>query len=333
MSTTIDDSQQLDPLSKSPSRIASNSRSQPGRTSQPDRHVGRVAVQRQTLTEFPSSQDAQIGEEHAEMSLHAADTTALDTAQPDQPFQPFFTLIRDTVTNEHYHPVVHYIFADDDTDVLTEAACRSIELAENEKGMEDTTVEHHTSEGRDAAYSVSRQLQPQTGTREHYLILDIHPVPIDTDVAQGANVGYDRLSSPAPGSFGTARSTNLKSSSSTYPYAVTGVHSLSAEWQVTQAAITDAPTMNGDGDTATHDNFMLKISGSSNVAESLAMGRRDDESLEEVIEKFQRRLDEIQHLIQVDEAIHELEEDVGSGQGLLQQAGIDFGAAVLDEQD
>ena len=34
-------------------------------------------------------------------------------------FQPFFTLIEDSHTGEHYHPHVHYIFSDDDPDLLT----------------------------------------------------------------------------------------------------------------------------------------------------------------------------------------------------------------------
>ncbi|RMZ75549.1 hypothetical protein DV738_g5424, partial [Chaetothyriales sp. CBS 135597] len=42
-------------------------------------------------------------------------------------FQPFFALVEDTVTREHFHPTVHYIFADDESDIITEAVCRSLE--------------------------------------------------------------------------------------------------------------------------------------------------------------------------------------------------------------
>src|SRR5690242_4545073 len=51
-------------------------------------------------------------------------------------FQPFFTLIEDSTTREHFHPTVHYIFADDDADIITEAALRSIE--QNERALEDS---------------------------------------------------------------------------------------------------------------------------------------------------------------------------------------------------
>lgn len=33
--------------------------------------------------------------------------------------RPYFTLVEDTVTGEHTHPVVHYVFSDDDPDIVT----------------------------------------------------------------------------------------------------------------------------------------------------------------------------------------------------------------------
>ncbi|KAF2224491.1 hypothetical protein BDZ85DRAFT_281078 [Elsinoe ampelina] len=38
---------------------------------------------------------------------------------PPAHFRPFFTLVEDTQTGEHFHPAVHYIFSDDDPDTLT----------------------------------------------------------------------------------------------------------------------------------------------------------------------------------------------------------------------
>ncbi|KAI5844580.1 hypothetical protein DFP73DRAFT_631818 [Morchella snyderi] len=37
---------------------------------------------------------------------------------PPPPFSPFFTLISSPHTTSHKHPIVHYIFSDDDTDPL-----------------------------------------------------------------------------------------------------------------------------------------------------------------------------------------------------------------------
>ncbi|PNS21893.1 hypothetical protein CAC42_491 [Sphaceloma murrayae] len=38
---------------------------------------------------------------------------------PPANFRPFFTLVEDGNTGEHYHPEVHYVFSDDDPDTLT----------------------------------------------------------------------------------------------------------------------------------------------------------------------------------------------------------------------
>lgn len=40
---------------------------------------------------------------------------------PPADFQPYFTLIEDTQTGEHYHPHTQYVFSDDDQDAMTSA--------------------------------------------------------------------------------------------------------------------------------------------------------------------------------------------------------------------
>lgn len=44
--------------------------------------------------------------------------------RPQPPFQPFFTLVTDSATRATHHPQVHYIFSDDDPDILTDALAR-----------------------------------------------------------------------------------------------------------------------------------------------------------------------------------------------------------------
>lgn len=46
--------------------------------------------------------------------------------QPPQGFKPYFTLVEDRLTGEHHHPMVHYVFADDDPDLLTNAALETL---------------------------------------------------------------------------------------------------------------------------------------------------------------------------------------------------------------
>ena len=46
---------------------------------------------------------------------------------PPADFRPFFTLIEDPDTGEHHHPTVHYVFSNDDTEVLTSAVLEAID--------------------------------------------------------------------------------------------------------------------------------------------------------------------------------------------------------------
>lgn len=66
---------------------------------------------------------AQHGEDEAASDDDAAyEEPAADELLPPPDFKPFFTLIEDPVTGEHHHPTVHYMFSDDDPEVLTSAA-------------------------------------------------------------------------------------------------------------------------------------------------------------------------------------------------------------------
>ncbi|KJX99769.1 hypothetical protein TI39_contig352g00008 [Zymoseptoria brevis] len=47
-------------------------------------------------------------------------------------FRPFFTLIEDTATDTQHHPTVHYLFADDDPDILTAAALETLSDEQHE---------------------------------------------------------------------------------------------------------------------------------------------------------------------------------------------------------
>jgi len=66
-------------------------------------------------------------------------------------FKPFFTLVNDTETGEYHHPTVHYLFSDDDPDILTSAALGTLDEA---------------NEGR------STQRLPD-GSDERFIIVDI----------------------------------------------------------------------------------------------------------------------------------------------------------------
>ncbi|KAI5196039.1 hypothetical protein AUEXF2481DRAFT_540111 [Aureobasidium subglaciale EXF-2481] len=52
---------------------------------------------------------------------------APDELLPPPDFRPFFTLIEDPDTGEHHHPSVHYIFSDDNPDVVTSTIVEGID--------------------------------------------------------------------------------------------------------------------------------------------------------------------------------------------------------------
>ncbi|KAK4547156.1 hypothetical protein LTR36_001377 [Oleoguttula mirabilis] len=68
---------------------------------------------------------------HAEDEEH-------DSTYPDAPpeellpppdFQPFFTLVENPDTGEHHHPSVHYLFSDDDEEIMSDATLMAIDQA------------------------------------------------------------------------------------------------------------------------------------------------------------------------------------------------------------
>lgn len=77
-------------------------------------------------------------------------------------FQPFFVLIENSLTSEHYHPSIYYIFADDDTEIITEAACQA--LAQDD--AQHVTSEHEEDNKLPAV---------SDDVREHYILLDVQP--------------------------------------------------------------------------------------------------------------------------------------------------------------
>jgi len=62
---------------------------------------------------------------------------------PPPDFKPFFTLVENPETGEHHHPSVHYVFYDDDQDILTDATLHAIDQGANsgeEAGGEERIV-------------------------------------------------------------------------------------------------------------------------------------------------------------------------------------------------
>jgi hypothetical protein len=129
-----------------------------------------------------------------------------DNLLPPRNFQPFFTLVGDTGNGEVAHPTVHYIFADDDPEVVTAASLRALGAVE---GSVSTMRRVNSVEGEDLQDEEARRdvLPPlRPGVQERYVLVDM------------AQDGHT----------------------------VVEAKSLSPEWAVTDTTIRNAPTFDGN---------------------------------------------------------------------------------------
>ncbi|OCL11061.1 hypothetical protein AOQ84DRAFT_230022 [Glonium stellatum] len=132
---------------------------------------------------------------------------------PPPNFTPFFTLIEDADTGEHYHPYVHYVFSDDDPVLLTAASMRALGVddaaliarpPEPEPLNDSTNNNTNTNINNDDDSNPNTESRLSRGARddERFLLLDVG--------ADGASI--------------------------------VAAQSLSAEWQVTGTQVRAAPT-------------------------------------------------------------------------------------------
>lgn len=55
------------------------------------------------------------------------DESSTDISASDHAFRPFFVKIQDSYTGEFHHPYVHYVFSDDELDLLTNSVLKASE--------------------------------------------------------------------------------------------------------------------------------------------------------------------------------------------------------------
>ncbi|KAJ5951626.1 uncharacterized protein N7479_010039 [Penicillium vulpinum] len=234
-------------------------------------------------------------------------------------FQPFFTLIEDAHTSDYHHPTVHYIFSDDDTGIVTEAALRS--LAAQQEALSDSKKEQiaqtQASNLQDEIKDPSDQdpakttllPPPAPGVRENYVILDVEPSPYTPEAAQTSPIP-EQLA-PGRGGGGIRSISSSPANASTIPqdqgqphpqYRVTAAQSFSSTWQVLHTEVVPAPTFENSnpGEPPGH-GLMLKIRGTGGLP--IKVGGKDKEStLEEMMDQFAKRMSELQVVIDAAEA-------------------------------
>ncbi len=200
---------------------------------------------------------------------------AAEQERPRPPFAPFFTLVEDVNSSEHFHPTVHYIFSDDDTDLLTDAALRALsgpsasssssqggvgsgdggsqQLRRSRDNYRDNDDDNgHNNRSREFQDPPSRASQQhQRGIRERYVVVDIGPSG-DT---------------------------------------VTSTHSFNADWQPLGAELTTAPTWEAEdvlkSDQQQKAGLMLRIEGVQSFDDPEEERR---EVTAEMLERFEKRM-------------------------------------------
>ncbi|KAJ6151720.1 hypothetical protein N7470_006848 [Penicillium chermesinum] len=214
---------------------------------------------------------------------------AASTEHPRPPL-PFFTMIEDESMNRPYSgpifPAVHYIFEDDDTDILTEAGLRSMD--DLDMHSDDQDVDHDAT--------------------------SLLPPPAD-DAGDGNGPVYRRGSlrsrERSPADF-------LPVPSRSQPqYRIARSQSLSSGWQVLGSELVPAPTFeNGDPSQSSSHGLMLKIRGADRMPATFADSR--DKSLEDMIGHFSKRMTELRAIFEeANLEIFEGQQEEGDGQAQM----------------
>jgi hypothetical protein len=260
--------------------------------------------------EHPTASEPHPGEVHTspthENPIHDVhdvhDVHDNGTEQRSTPgFQPFFTLVEDAHTSDYHHPTVHYIFSDDDTDIVTEAALRSLEAQQTQPGKEQVPRSDETSEK-------STLLPPPIpGVRENYIVLDVEPVHPSTTPDPAA---------PNPGIGETKSNTPHQSPGPVPPqFRVTSAKSFSPSWQVLSSEMVAAPTFdNGNGNTDDSGHgLMLKIRGTGGISGEIGK-ERGPPRLEDMMDQFAKRMRELQMIIDAADIEGKKEEEGDDGE-------------------
>jgi len=97
------------------------------------------------VTGHRESFDAQIGFEDTQHDDEGHLSGASSSVEEPAPMllNPFFTVMHDTITGEYHHPHVHYVFSDDDPDIITSAVIQSLDRATSSSTSPTASGDRH----------------------------------------------------------------------------------------------------------------------------------------------------------------------------------------------
>ncbi|OKL63037.1 hypothetical protein UA08_01219 [Talaromyces atroroseus] len=239
-----------------------------------------------------------------------------DASHPASNFKPFFTLIEDSNSSDYYHPTVHYIFSDDDTELITEASLRVLETGPVSPPAQNT---QHGGDSQDASEMRNQQSSsldrpsllppPLPGVKERFILLDVEPTTATATTAAFPSSAPDALAGTSAGTGTTMISTSPAQKQPAQPtaatpfgYRIVSAHSLTPDWQVLDASFSPAPTF----DTPQQQNndqtnaLMLRIHGTAGFPRDIAPidPTAAVQTLEEMMEQFDKRMSELRRVIE-----------------------------------
>jgi len=177
--------------------------------------------------------------------------------------------IEDADTGEHYHPSIHYIFADDDPILLTAASMRTLGVDETKLLSDYPSEDRQEGEEEGDEIRESPLPPPLPGVTERYLVVDVGP--------DGQSI--------------------------------TDAQSLSTEWQVTSTSVRPAPSWDeeagGDGLMLMVDGYEASqagkrpgLPGELRLQEARALYGGDVlVGLENIIGEFEKDLETLKRVI------------------------------------
>ncbi|EEA26725.1 hypothetical protein TMatcc_004990 [Talaromyces marneffei ATCC 18224] len=232
-------------------------------------------------------------------------------------FKPFFTLIEDANSSDYHHPTVHYIFSDDDAELMTEASLRVLETGQHNATSPPPPPppppRHDGEEGLEYGDQQSSHLEsnrpsllppPIPGVKERFIVLDVEQST--TAIGNPSSAPDALLAGTSAGTGTTVVSTSpaqrQQQQQQPFGYRVVSAHSLTPDWQVLDASLSPAPTFDmPTGDQASVSNtLMLRIEGTGGHARDIPVGkdREGQQTLEEMMEQFDKRMAELRRVIQ-----------------------------------
>ncbi|EER40092.1 conserved hypothetical protein [Histoplasma capsulatum H143] len=245
------------------------------------------------------------------------------------PFCPFFTVIQDAHSSEYHHPTVHYVFSDDDTDLITEAALRTLEAGQGNNSLQASGNTHLREAGGNEearAYArVSSLPPPINGMQEHYIVVDIQPSQYDAVGNRPAESSNVNTRDPANSREGLEHNVATSppatdAAQPQFPFTLASAHSLSPFWQILNTRLCTARTFDSSTNSPTAASasannrssspvggLMLEIEGTSVARFNSSTHRYQQDQnhqhrLEEMMEQFEKRMGELRQVIAAGEA-------------------------------